>query len=150
MLRRIALLLVAVVALGWPAAVTATVEPATVKCRMTFTLKGWSAFYKTANGSGTVTCSNGQTFPVRLKVRGGGVTFGKIEILKGKGTFSAVKSVDLIFGHYAAAEAAAGASKAAQAAVYTKGKISLALTGTGSGFTLGFDFARLGIERSRK
>src|SRR5579859_1114750 len=29
-------------------------------CQMRFTLKGWSAFYKTASGSGALTCDNGQ------------------------------------------------------------------------------------------
>ena len=29
-----------------------------VKCKMTFNLKGWSAFYKTSSGHGTITCDN--------------------------------------------------------------------------------------------
>ena len=30
--------------------------PATTKCTMKFNLKGWSVFYKTAEGGGRVTC----------------------------------------------------------------------------------------------
>ena len=43
---------------------------------MTFQLTGWSLFYKTAQGSGTVSCSNGQSMHVKLRARGGGLTFG--------------------------------------------------------------------------
>ena len=49
-----------------------------VKCRMVYDLKGWSVFYKTAEGSGRVTCSNGQSANVKIRVTGGGLTFGKM------------------------------------------------------------------------
>ena len=117
---------------------------------MTFTLKGWSAVYKTAHGHALVTCTNGQTMPVTLTVHGGGLTFGKMDVLKGKGDFSAVKSIDEVLGSYVAAEAAAGAVKSGEAAVYTKGEVSLALAGTGRGVVLGFDFGKLDIDRTRK
>ena len=57
----------------------------TAKCHMDFNLKGWSVFYKTAEGSGRVTCSNGQHANVKINVTGGGLSFGKMEILDGKG-----------------------------------------------------------------
>jgi hypothetical protein len=150
MIRRISLSLVAAVLLAGPATMAAAAEPALAKCTMTFTLKGWSAIYKTASGRGTVTCGNGQTVPVKLTVHGGGLTFGKIDILKGKGKFSKVKSADEVIGHYLAAEATAGAVKAGQAAVYTKGEVSLVLSGTGRGVVVGFDFGKLDIERTPK
>jgi len=144
------LLVLAVSALGvWPRIAVAG-ESALVKCSMTFSLKGWSAIYKTASGGGKVTCENGQSLPVKLTVHGGGLTFGKMDILEGKGEFSAVKSVDEVLGHFVAAEASAGAVKASEAAVYTKGEVSLALTGTGRGVGLGIDFGKLDIERARK
>ena len=59
-----------------------------VACRMTFNLKGWSAFYKTAQGDGTITCDNGQKAKVRIKAKGGGITFGKSEIVGGTGRFT--------------------------------------------------------------
>lgn len=52
---------------------------------MTFSLRGWSAIYKTAHGRGQITCTNGQSIPVTLTIHGGGLTFGKMDVLKGKG-----------------------------------------------------------------
>src|SRR3954453_16479408 len=79
-----------------------------IKCKMTFNMKGWSAFYKTASGAGHIRCSNGQAFSVKLDVKGGGLSFGKSVIEKGNGQFSDVASTDELFGSYAAAEAHAG------------------------------------------
>ena len=123
---------------------------ASAKCNMDFSLKGWSVFYKTAEGNGTVTCSNGQHTNVKINVTGGGLSFGKMDILSGKGTFSEVQNIDEIFGGYVAAEVHAGAVKSAQASVYTKGEISLALTGTGRGVNIGIDFGKLEISRRTK
>ena len=39
---------------------------------MTFSMKGWSAFYKTSKGEGTITCDNGESAAVTLKLTGGG------------------------------------------------------------------------------
>ena len=150
MIRRVSLLFVTAVLFGFPGAMAAAAESAPVKCTMTFTLKGWSAIYKTASGAGTITCSSGKTIPVTLKVQGGGLTFGKMDILEGKGEFSALKSADEALGHFVAAEATAGAVKASQAAVYTKGEVSLALAGTGRGVGVGIDFGMLDIERAHK
>jgi hypothetical protein len=122
-------------------------ERTAIECEMTYTLSGWSAFYKTAKGTGTITCSNGQSAKVTLNVKGGGLTFGKSEIVDGIGNFSDVYDIDELFGAYAAAEAHAGAVKSAQAAVYTKGEVSLAMAGKGRGFDLGIDFGRITIER---
>ena len=132
--------------------VTATVFAADktknlVKCRMDFSLKGWSVFYKTAEGNGRVTCSNGQHANVKINVTGGGLSFGKMEILDGKGTFSEVLNIDEIFGAYLAAEAHAGAVKSVQASVYTKGEISLAMTGSGRGINIGIDLGKLEISK---
>lgn len=118
-----------------------------VSCTMTYTLKGWSAFYKTSKGEGTVTCNNGQSAAVKVKAKGGGITFGKSEVLDGEGTFSDVKDIGEIFGSYAAAEAHAGAVKSTHAAVYTKGEISLALAGTGRGVDVGVAFGAFTIEK---
>jgi len=120
----------------------------TAKCHMDFNLKGWSVFYKTAEGNGRVTCSNGQHANVKLNVTGGGLSFGKMEILDGKGTFSEVLNIDEIFGVYLAAEAHAGAVKSVQASVYTKGEISLAMTGSGRGINIGIDLGKLEISKS--
>jgi hypothetical protein len=120
---------------------------ATVKCQMKFSMKGWSAFYKRASGTGTLSCSNGQSANVKLEARGGGITAGKSSIEDGHGEFSAVKNIDEIFGAYVAAEAHAGAVKSSGARAMTKGEVSLALSGTGRGWDLGVAFGKFKITR---
>lgn len=119
---------------------------AMVKCELTYSLKGWSAFYKTAKGEGTVTCDNGQSAPVTIKTKGGGLTFGKSEIIDGTGKFSEVKELREVFGSYASAGAHAGAVKSSGAMAMTKGEISLALAGTGRGIDIGIDFGKFTIS----
>jgi len=131
-----------------PAAVSAN-EASLTKCRLTFTLKGWSAFYKTAKGKGTVTCDNGQTMDVVISSKGGGLTAGKSEVRDGYGEFSEVASIDEIPGTYASAEAHGGAVKSGMAQALTKGEVSLALTGTGSGWDLGVAFSGFSIKREK-
>jgi len=125
----------------------AAADDASIDCTMKFTLKGWSAFYKTATGQGTVTCSNGESAKVTIKAKGGGLTVGKSEITDGHGEFSDVRSLDEIFGSYAQAEAHAGAVKSTQASVVTKGEVSLALTGKGRGWDVGVGFGKFTISR---
>ena len=108
-----------------------------VDCKLRFNLEGWSAFYKTAEGEGTVSCSNGARLQVRISSRGGGITFGKSRIDNGRGEFSGIYDIRDVLGGYAAAEAHAGAGRSTKAQVVTKGSVSLALTGTGSGWDIG-------------
>ena len=118
-----------------------------VSCKMSFQFSGWSVFYKTASGSGTVHCSNGQSLHVKLRAEGGGLTFGKTKITDGIDKFSGISNVRDVLGHYANAEAHAGAdTKAADAQVLTKGKVSLALSGKGIGWNLGVAFGAFIIE----
>jgi hypothetical protein len=116
-------------------------------CEMKFTMSGWSAFYKRADGTGHVTCNNGQSATVRLQARGGGLSAGKSTIENGHGEFSNVKDISEIFGNYASAEAHAGAVKSSKAQVVTKGEVTLALTGTGRGWDLGVAFGKFTIKR---
>lgn len=120
---------------------------APLDCEMRFTMSGWSAFYKQSSGTGTVTCTNGQSMKVKISTKGGGLTFGKSEIRDGIGKFTEVYAIDDIIGGYATAEAHAGASKSASARVVTKGPISLALSGKGSGWDLGVAFGSFIIEK---
>jgi hypothetical protein len=115
---------------------------------MDFSLKGWSAFYKTAKGTGTIKCSNGQSLSVEIKSEGGGLTFGKSDVKNGTGTFSSASSIDDLLGSYAYAAAGAGAVKSSAARVMTKGEISLALAGTGDGWDLGVDAGKFTIEKA--
>lgn len=117
-----------------------------VSCRLDFDMSGWSVIYKTASGTGRVTCDNGQSRAVNIEARGGGLSVGKSEIRGGRGEFSAVSGIEEVFGGYAAAEAHAGAVKSSKAQVMTKGEVSLALAGTGEGFDLGVVFGAFMIE----
>ncbi|HEY5809937.1 MAG TPA: hypothetical protein VIT67_18330 [Povalibacter sp.] len=137
-------ILLAMTALGTTAVHAAAAE---VKCSMTFEMKGWSAFYKTASGTGHIKCTNGQAASVKLEAKGGGLTVGKSSIENGRGEFSGVASIEEIFGSYAEAEAHAGAVKSSKASVMTKGEVSLALSGTGRGWDLGIAFGKLTISR---
>jgi hypothetical protein len=123
-------------------------QKAKVDCTMKYSLSGWSAFYKRADGTGTVTCNNGQTARVKLEARGGGLTAGKSSIENGVGEFSNVKNIEEIFGKYANAEASAGAVKSSGAQAMTKGEVSLALAGTGRGWDLGISFGKFTIKRA--
>jgi hypothetical protein len=115
---------------------------------MTFKMSGWSAFYKTATGTGNIHCSNGQSMRVKLRAKGGGLTVGKSTIENGKGEFSSISGgINELLGSYIAAEAHAGAVNSAQANIMTKGEVSLALSGTGKGWDLGIVFGKLSITR---
>jgi len=118
-----------------------------IECTMRFSLSGWSAFYKTASGDGTVTCSNGQKMNVRIETKGGGITFGKSEIRDGVGTFSDIYDIENVLGSYVTAGAHAGAVNSAAAQVLTKGPVSLALSGKGKGWDLGVAFGKFTISR---
>ncbi|QSX79543.1 hypothetical protein [Agrilutibacter solisilvae] len=118
-----------------------------IDCRMQFDLSGWSLFYKTASGAGTVSCDNGQSMPVRIRAKGGGITVGKSSIRDGTGEFSGVYSIDDVLGTYASSEAHAGASRSSKAMAMTKGSVSLGLAGKGEGWDLGVAFGKFVIER---
>lgn len=118
-----------------------------IDCKMHFTLKSWSLFYKTAKGAGTIVCENGERMNVRLSAKGGGLTVGKSKIEDGIGKFSDVESIKQTLGTYGSADAHAGAVKSAGAVAMTKGNVSLALSGTGQGWDLGVAFSGFTISR---
>lgn len=119
------------------------------KCELKFDLRGWSVFYKSATGTGTITCDNGQKASVTIRTKGGGLTVGTSKISNGHGSFTEVASINELFGKYASAEASAGAVDAAQARVVTKGTVSLALSGTGKGWDLGISFGEFVLKRRK-
>jgi|SwirhisoilCB3_FD_contig_41_5426843_length_538_multi_3_in_0_out_0_1 hypothetical protein len=130
------------------AAPHAYAEKADLDCKLTFSVTGWSAIYKHADGSGTVTCANGESMPVHIRVRGGGLTAGKWHIDNGTGTFTDVHRISDVLGDYAQGEANIGAVKAGTAQVLTKGTVSLALAGTGQGVDLGLSGAKFTLSRA--
>ncbi len=118
-----------------------------IDCELRFNLSGWSMFYKTATGTGTITCDNGASIPVKISAKGGGLTVGKSTVSDGRGKFTGAYSVNDLIGTYGGAEVHAGASRSSNAQVVTKGDISLALAGTGRGWDLGVGFGKFVIER---
>ncbi len=121
--------------------------PATLGCKMSFSLSGWSAIYKHASGSGVVSCDDGSSMPVSITVTGGGLTAGKWQIDNGSGTFSDVHDINEVLGSYVQGSAHAGAVKSAQAQVLTKGPVSLALAGTGQGVGVGVAVSKFTIKK---
>ena len=117
-----------------------------ITCKLAFNLAGWSIFYKTASGTGTVSCDNGESMPVRIRAKGGGLTVGKSRIEDGNGEFSGVYNINDVLGTYASSEAHVGVSKSAKAMAMTKGSVSLALAGKGEGWDLGIAFGKFVIE----
>jgi hypothetical protein len=120
-----------------------------VECKMTYSLSGWSVFYKTATGSGTITCNNGQHAKVKVRAKGGGITFGRSEVVNGSGNFTGARNISELFGSYAQAEAHAGAGKSVDAQALTKGSVSLTLAGKGRGIDIGFAFGKFTIDRAK-
>jgi hypothetical protein len=118
-----------------------------IDCELRFNLSGWSVFYKTSSGTGTITCSNGQRMAVKISSKGGGVSFGKSKISDGRGKFTGIYRIDDVLGSYVTAEAHAGAARSTKAQVMTKGPVSLALTGKGEGWDVGVAFGKFTIER---
>lgn len=142
----IALCAIAGLALTAPAA--SATQP-DLDCKLTYSLSGWSALYEHADGNGLVTCANGQSMPVHIRIRGGGLTAGKWRINDGRGSFTHLYRIGEVLGDYAAAGANAGVVGSASAQVVTKGTVSLALAGTGQGIDLGIAGSKFTISRGR-
>jgi hypothetical protein len=113
---------------------------------MVFSLSSWSVFYKKGDGEGHISCDNGQKAKVKIKVRGGGVSFGKSTIKDATANFSEVDDISELYGSYASAEAHAGAKKSSAALVMTKGEVSMSMAGIGKGINIGFAFSGFTIS----
>ncbi|MBE2210412.1 MAG: hypothetical protein IAE66_02300 [Xanthomonadaceae bacterium] len=120
------------------------------RCTLKYDMQGGGAFYKRSNGTGRITCDNGQSMNVTIESKGGGLTFGSSKIEDGIGKFSPVLDIKNLIGGYATGEANAGGGSASKAQVVTKGTISLALTGRGTGRTLGVSFGSFIIKEAGK
>jgi len=121
-------------------------DAAGMSCTMKYTLSGWSVFYKTASGRGTVSCSDGSSMSVKLHSEGGGITFGKSTIDNGHGEFSGVQNIRDVLGDYAQGGAHGGAGDAAGVMGLTKGEVSLSLKGEGRGIDAGVDVGKFTIS----
>lgn len=134
-------------ALGLSCSPRAIAAGADMECKLAYKIDGWSLVYKHATGSGTVSCANGKSMPVKIKAQAIGLTAGKWQIDDGKGRFTDVHNINDVLGGYVQAEANAGIVKTGSAQVLTKGTVSLALAGTGEGVNLGVDVGRFEISK---
>ncbi len=116
-------------------------------CKITYNLKGWSAFFKTVKGAGTVSCSNGQSANVNLSMKGGGFTFGSFNIKEGAGRFSGVKNISDIYGGYFAMDGHAGAGKEVEGRTLPFKAVKLSMKGKGRGVNLGFSMGSFRISK---
>ena len=123
---------------------SATAESA-VSCKMSYRLKGWSFAYKQYDGSGQVSCSNGQRARVILASKSVGFSIGASEI-EGTGQFTELKDISEIYGTFVSLEGHAGATKSAAGQVLTRGVVSLALAGKGRGIDIGVTLGGLNIS----
>ncbi|HET7558005.1 MAG TPA: hypothetical protein VFK08_08005 [Rhodanobacteraceae bacterium] len=136
-------------ALGLGLAASAASAAPQIKCHMDFTLSGWSIIYQTADGTGTVTCDNGTSMPVKIDAKGGGLTVGKYKLTDGRATFSHITDIQQVLGSYATANAHAGVVHSGHAAAMTKGNVSMSLTGQGQGWDIGAGFESFSISKAK-
>ena len=104
-----------------------------IRCKMDFNMKGWAAIVRSAEGSGTITCSNGEKIDVMLGTMGIGLAAGRAEFTDAHGVFSPVERTEDLLGTYVGQTAVAAAGKADAAAAFTKGDVSLAVSAQGEG-----------------
>ena len=133
-------------AMGTPMAARAATP--NLDCQLKFSLTGWAAIYKRADGHGTVTCENGKSMRVNISAKGGGLTVGKSHIDNGTGKFTDVHRIEDVLGTYAQGDASIGAGKSGTAQVLSKGTVSLALAGAGEGVDIGISFGGFTISRA--
>ncbi len=129
---------------------TAQAAEANLDCTLKFSLTGWAAIYKRAEGHGVVTCENGKSMRVNISAKGGGLTVGKSHIDNGTGKFTDVHRIQDVLGRYAQGDASIGAGKSGTAQVLTKGTVSLALAGAGEGVDIGISFGGFTISQAGK
>lgn len=149
MKRTLVTLAIAAVALLGASQAMAEDTRAELGCKLSFSLSGWSAIYSQAEGKGVVTCKDGSSLPVLISVKGGGLTAGRTQVDHGTGEFTHVRTINDVLGHYAQAEAHAGALKSGTAQVLTKGTVSLALAGSGQGIDLGVDVGEFTLKPAK-
>ena len=148
MMRRSSWVLVLVLLLVAPALAQEEKVDAKIHCKITFDIAGWAFIYRKADGSGTITCSNGDSFDVVLEQRGLGLAAGKGEIKGARGVFSPVEQTEAVLGTYIGQTASAGAGEGDAAGAFVKGTLSLAVSGQGDVKGLSAGGARLTIKRN--
>jgi len=117
------------------------------ECSLSYTMKGWSAFYKAYSGTGTVSCPSGKTAKVKLSLKGGGFTFGASEITNGKGKIQGVHSINDIYGAGFSIGAHAGFNKSVEVRLVPRGSRGITLSGKGTGYDVGWSMGSFKISK---
>ena len=117
------------------------------ECDLTYNMKGWSAFYKAYDGTGTVTCPSGKSAKVNLSLKGGGFTFGASEIIDGKGKIRGVNDISDIYGGGFALGGHAGFNKSVEGRWIPRGARTVTLSGKGKGYDLGWSMGSFKISK---
>ncbi len=117
------------------------------ECELKYTMKGWSAFYKSYKGTGTVSCPSGKRANVNLSLQGGGFTFGASEITEGKGKILGVTQISDIYGGGFAIGGHAGFITSIEGRVIPKGSHTITLSGKGKGYDLGWSLGSFKISK---
>ena len=116
-------------------------------CDLKYTMKGWAAFYKTYQGTGTVTCPSGKSAKVKLSLKAGGFTFGAYEVTDGKGIIRGVTKIDDIYGNSFMMDGDAGFGKSVEGRWAPRGSRTVTFSGKGKGYDLGWALGALRIEK---
>jgi len=114
-------------------------------CSMTYKLEGFSLAYKQYDGTGEITCRNGQKAQVTLSSKSIGFTIG-YSVIEGEAYFTDVKYISELFGDYVSLGNHFGFKNSVDRQVLTRGEISLVMLGRGKGFDIGFTIGDLSIK----
>ncbi|AMK76959.1 MULTISPECIES: hypothetical protein [Methylomonas] len=114
-------------------------------CSMTYKLEGFSLAYKQYDGTGEITCRNGQKAKVALSSKSIGFTIG-YSVIEGEAYFTDVKYISELFGDYVSLGNHFGFKNSVDRQVLTRGEISLVMLGKGKGFDIGFTIGDLSIK----
>lgn len=118
-------------------------------CSMKYKMEGFSLAYKQYDGTGEISCRNGQKALVSLSSKSIGFTIG-YSAIEGDGYFTDVKYISELYGNYISLGNHIGFKNSIDRQVLTRGEISLVLVGKGKGFDIGVTIGDLSIEpRSR-
>jgi len=110
-------------------------------------MEGWSVFYKTYHGTGTVSCPSGKSARVKLSLKGGGLTFGVSHILNGTGKIRGINKISDIYGNSFAMGGHAGFIKSVEGRWIPKGFRTIILSGKGIGYGLGWSMGNFRISK---
>jgi len=117
------------------------------ECTLKYTMKGWSAFYETYQGTGTVSCPSGKSAQVKLSLKGGGFTFGASHITHGTGRIRGVNKISDIYGGSFTMGGHAGFTKSVEGRWIPKGSRTITLSGKGTGYDLGWSMGSFRISK---